>query len=137
MSYFAVVTVATFNGGTEDINGYMPVILNPIFGNMPYNRILNGSIAQNVELETGKTYLVSVEMADSTNPKTGKVTSQPNVTNLGQISAMDLALSRKKFLDQMGAGKVESKVVAEVETEVELVEEGAGGVPSNNDDPLG
>lgn len=135
MSYFSIVTVSTYNGGNEDTNGYMPVILNPVFGTMPYNRILNGTIAQNSELETGKTYLVAVDMVENTNPKTGKVTLQPQVTNLGAISAMDLALSRKKFLEQMGAPKIEAKAQAEA-VAAAVVEAEAEVVPTEDDKPF-
>lgn len=114
MSYFAIVTPSEFRGAKakEDVNGKMPVILNPIFGVMPYNRIINGSIAENLGLEFGNSYLVSAVFTDNVNPATGEVRQQIQVTNLGIISTTDLALSRKKFLDQMGAGKVEGAVEA-------------------------
>ena len=114
MSYFAIVTPSEFRGAKakEDVNGKMPVILNPVFGLMPYNRIINGSIAENLGLEFGNSYLVSAVFTDNINSATGEVRQQIQVTNLGIISTTDLALSRKKFLDQMGAGKVEGAVDA-------------------------
>lgn len=122
MSYFAIVTPSEFRGAKakEDVNGKMPVILNPVFGTMPFNRIINGSIAENLGLEFGNSYLISAVFADNVNPATGEVRQQIQVTNLGVISTTDLALSRKKFLDQMGAGKVEA--AAEV-TKPTVVEE--------------
>jgi len=112
MSYFAIVTPSEFRGAKakEDVNGKMPVILNPVFGTMPFNRIINGSIAENLGLEFGNSYLITAVFADNVNPATGEVRQQIQVTNLGVISTTDLALSRKKFLDQMGAGKVEAAV---------------------------
>lgn len=122
MSYFAIVTPSEFRGAKakEDVNGKMPVILNPVFGTMPFNRIINGSIAENLGLEFGNSYLISAVFADNVNPATGETRQQIQVTNLGVISTTDLALSRKKFLDQMGAGKVEA--AAEV-TKPTVVEE--------------
>lgn len=126
--YFAIVNPATFNG-KEDVNGRMPVMLNPVFGTVPYRRIINGTIAHNSGLEVGKTYLVQIEMVDNTNPATGLVTKQPQVTRLGDgaITALELATNRTKFLNEMGAGKVEAAanttneakpVVTEEEVEV-------------------
>lgn len=122
MSYFAIVTPSEFRGAKakEDVNGKMPVILNPVFGTMPFNRIINGSIAENLGLEFGNSYLITAVFADNVNPATGEVRQQIQVTNLGIISTTDLALSRKKFLDQMGAGKVEAAAEA---TKPSVVEE--------------
>lgn len=135
--YFAIVTPAIFNGGKEDTNGNQPVILSPIFGTMPYTRIINGTISKNLGFEMGKTYLINCELVDNTNPNTGEVNVQPRVTNLGEISAKELALSRRDFIDQMGLGKVEPK--AEVsngypEPEKETANE---VVPAGDGDPLG
>lgn len=120
--YFAIVNPATFNG-KEDVNGRMPVMLNPVFGTVPYRRIINGTIAHNSGLEVGKTYLVQIEMVDNTNPTTGLVTKQPQVTRLGDgaITALELATNRTKFLNEMGVGKVEA--AAETETKPQVTEE--------------
>lgn len=145
MSYFAIVTPSEFRGqkAKEDVNGKMPVILNPVFGTMPFNRIINGSIAENLGLEFGNSYLVSAVFTDNVNPATGEVRQQIQVTNLGIISTTDLALSRKKFLDQMGAGKVEA--AAEVtndskpqvaETEEEPVDADGNPVPKDDSEPF-
>ncbi len=143
MSYFAIVTPSEFRGAKakEDVNGKMPVILNPIFGLMPYNRIINGSIAENLGLEFGNSYLVSAVFTDNVNPATGEVRQQIQVTNLGIIPTTDLALSRKKFLDQMGAGKVEGAVdVSATKPTIKEEEEGEpidAVVPDSDADPLG
>lgn len=132
MSYFAIVTPSEFRGAKakEDVNGKMPVILNPVFGTMPFNRIINGSIAENLGLEFGNSYLITAVFADNVNPATGEVRQQIQVTNLGIISTTDLALSRKKFLDQMGAGKVEAAAEA---TKPSVVEEEETAVMDQGD----
>lgn len=145
MSYFAIVTPSEFRGqkAKEDVNGKMPVILNPVFGTMPFNRIINGSIAENLGFEFGNSYLVSAVFTDNVNPATGEVRQQIQVTNLGIISTTDLALSRKKFLDQMGAGKVEAAADATndakpqvAETEEELVDDDGNPVPKDDSKPF-
>lgn len=110
MSYFSIVTPSIFNGknAKADNNERMPVILSPVFGTMPRERIINGTIAYNLGLEFGKSYLISATFVDNVNPATGDVRQQLQVTNLGEITAKELALDRKSFLDQMGAGKVEA-----------------------------
>ena len=129
--YFSIVTPSVFNGknAKEDNQGKMPVILTPIFGTMPYNRIINGTIAENLGLEFGNAYLIQAVFTDNVNPATGLVRQQIQVTNLGLVSTTELALNRKKFLDQMGAGKVEAATevtndakpeVTETEEEVEV-----------------
>jgi hypothetical protein len=122
--YFAIVNPATFNG-KEDVNGRMPVMLNPVFGLVPYRRIINGTIAHNSGLEVGKTYLVQIEMVDNTNPATGLITKQPQVTRLGDgaITALELATNRTKFLNEMGAGKVEAVTAETNEAKPEVVAE--------------
>jgi len=142
--YFAIVNPAEFNG-KEDRNGRKPVMLNPVFGTVPYRRIINGTIAHNLGLEIGKTYLVQIEMVDNTNPDTGVVTKQPQATRLGDgaITALELACNRTKFLNEMGVGKVEGAVEATdfakptvKEEEEELVDTDGNGVPQDTTDPL-
>lgn len=128
--YFAIVNPAIFNGNKakEDTNGRMPVILNPVYGKMPFNRIINGSIADNLGLTPGKNYLIQGVFIGDTNPATGEVRQQLQVTNLGEVSAVDMILNKTKFLNEMGTGKVEgkeessSKTAPRVEAEAEVPE---------------
>ncbi len=60
-----LVAVAMFQGSTErpaesDINGHMPVILNPLAGSMPNRRVLSGTVAINAGFIPGKTALVAI-----------------------------------------------------------------------------
>ena len=56
---FFLGTVSTFNSNKakEDTNGLMPMIIEPIAGSCPAKRVLAGTIAKNMELEAGCTYL--------------------------------------------------------------------------------
>lgn len=120
--YFAIVNPSTFQSGNEDTNGRKPVILDPIFGTVPFRRIINGTIAERAGLEVGKTYMVKIVMVDNVNPANGVITKQPQVTRLGDgaISAIELALNGKAFQNAYGNGKVEAAAEA---TKPSVVEE--------------
>ncbi len=142
MSYFSIVTPSIFNGknAKADNNEKMPVILSPVFGTMPRERIINGTIAENLGLEVGNTYLIQAVFVDNVNPATGLVRQQIQVTNLGLVSTTELALNRKKFIDQMGVGKVEGAINASATAPKVTEEEGepvGAGVPDSDADPLG
>jgi len=109
-TYFAIVNPSVFVSGDEDTNGNKPLILDPIFGIVPFRRIVNGTIAQRAGFEVGKTYMVKIVMVDNVNPKTGRVSLQPQVTRLGDgaISAIELAINGKAFQNAYGNGKVEA-----------------------------
>lgn len=141
--YFAIVNPSTFQSGNEDTNGRKPVILDPIFGTVPFRRIINGTIAERAGLEVGKTYMVKIVMVDNVNPSTGVITQQPQVTRLGDgaISAIELALNGKAFQNAYGNGKVEaaadpSNDAPKAKEEEEVVENAGGGVPSGDDQPF-
>lgn len=136
--YFAIVNPSIFQTGTEDSKGRKPVILDPIFGTVPFRRIINGTIAENAGLEIGKTYMVKIVMVENVNPKTGLISMQPQVTRLGDgaISAIELALNGKAFQNAYGNGKVEAATDANTDSnpknkEEELEDELVDG------DPLG
>jgi hypothetical protein len=138
--YTAIVKPSTYNGkgAKEDANGYMPILLAPQFGTLPYEHIINGTIAKNLGLTTDACYLISATLEDRVNPADGLIRKQLQVTNLGVISAIELAKGRRDFIDAMGLGKVEPKAevsngypkpeVAETEVEEE--------VPADGDKPF-
>ena len=55
----AIVAVSKFQGENSgaDVNGLMPVYLNPICGNIPDRNVLSGTVARNSGFEEDKTYL--------------------------------------------------------------------------------
>lgn len=139
--YTAIVKPSTYNGkgAKEDTNGYMPVLLAPQFGTLPYEHIINGTISKNLGLTTDACYLITATLEDRVNPADGLVRKQLQVTNLGLISALDIATKRRDFIDAMGMGKVEPK--AETSTGnapkvTEEVEEELEEVPADTNDPL-
>lgn len=147
--YTAIVKPSIFNGkaAKEDTNGYMPVLLAPQFGTLPYEHIINGTIAKNLGLTTDACYLITATLEDRVNPADGLVRKQLQVTNLGVISAIDMAKSRRDFIDSMGLGKVEPKAEAGTDSnpknkEEELILGSTGmdtdgnGVPDKDTDPL-
>ena len=139
--YFAIVNPSVFQSGDEDTNGRKPLILDPIYGTVPFRRIINGTIADRAGLEAGKTYMVKIVMVDNVNPKTGLVSLQPQVTRLGDgaLSAIELAKNGKDFQNIYGNGKVEGAVDASTTAPKAKEEEGepvGAGVPNDTTDPL-
>jgi len=55
-----VAAVNAFTQGTADKNGEAPVILNVVAGSFPNRNVISGTVAKNIGIETGKTYLFSV-----------------------------------------------------------------------------
>lgn len=101
-TYIAICNAAIFGSGKEDINGFMPVILNPVFGTVPNRRTISGTIAQSLGIDSGNTYLLQF-----TEVEANEYGVQFRVTKLGDVSAMDIAIKRKELLQNMGAAKVE------------------------------
>lgn len=52
--------VNPFTQGSADKNGEAPVILNVVAGSFPNRNVISGTVAKNIGIETGKTYLLSV-----------------------------------------------------------------------------
>ena len=141
--YTAIVKPSVFNGAKakEDANGYMPIMLSPQFGTLPYEHIINGTIAKNLGLTTDACYLITATLEDRVNPADGLIRKQLQVTNLGVITAIDMAKSRRDFIDSMGLGKVEPKAdvtndAPKVKEEEEPVDNQGNGVPDKDTDPL-
>lgn len=56
-------TVSKFNG-KADKNGKDPVILVVLAGKCPNRNVISGTVAENIEIETGKSYLFQVREAE-------------------------------------------------------------------------
>lgn len=55
--FLGTVSMFNSNKAVEDKNGLMPMIIEPIAGSCPHKRVLAGTVAQNMNLEDGATYL--------------------------------------------------------------------------------
>jgi hypothetical protein len=55
-----IASVAIYSQGALDKNGKQPVILNVCAGKCPNRTILSGTIAENLGIEVGKTYVLGV-----------------------------------------------------------------------------
>lgn len=139
----AIVNPSVFQSGNEDRNGRKPLILDPVFGEVPFRRIINGTLAFNAGLEVGKTYLVKIEMVDNTNPDTGVVSKQPQVTRLGDgaLSATEIAINTPAFIAAYGMGRVAADKAINsapkvTEEQDEAVDFEGNPVPKDDDKPF-
>ena len=55
--FLATVSMYNSNSATSDKNGLMPMLLDVVAGKCPKKRVLAGTIASNMGLEEGNTYL--------------------------------------------------------------------------------
>lgn len=55
-----IASVNVFTNGSLDKNGKQPVILNVVAGRSPNRTVLSGTIAENMGIEVGKTYLFNI-----------------------------------------------------------------------------
>jgi len=115
---FIVASVAIFKQGDLDKNGKEPVILVPIAGTCPNRNVLSGTVAENMGIETGKTYLFSVREAES-DPEYGRRFVFTKVNELSGAETLDvcLKLGPATMLD---ASESTSQTAKEVDANVAL-----------------
>ena len=109
----AIVAVSKFQGenaGT-DVNGLMPVYLNPICGNIPDRNVLSGTVARNSGFEEGKSYLAKWTRLEDD----AEYGVQYGWTKVNEITDPLAIISAET---QLGAGKI-FKVASVVESTVE------------------
>ena len=95
---FAVVKVSLLEAkaGQEakfDKNTLQSVILEPVGGKMPNNRVLSGTIAERQLFEVGKCYMVAIEQL----PDDEKYGEQFRFNNLGLLSGIELMRTCKEL----------------------------------------
>ncbi len=108
-----VASVNAFTKGNADVNGLMPVILIPVAGKMPNRNVLSGTIASNMGIEVGKTYLFQVRETEP-DPEFGR---RFVFTKLHEMSAMDIVETTAK----LGQGVIFSIDEPETANEAETV----------------
>ena len=76
----------------EDKNGLKPIILTPVAGKIPNKMVLTGTVAQNLGIEVGKTYLLSYrERSEDQIPEAARQYGRAFVyTKLAELSALEI-----------------------------------------------
>jgi len=76
----------------EDKNGLKPIILTPVAGRIPNKMVLTGTVAQNLGIEVGKTYLLSYrERSADQIPEAAKQYGRAFVyTKLAELNAIEI-----------------------------------------------
>jgi len=105
MANFNSIVAASVNNfnGNLDKNGKNPVILNVIAGKFPNRNVLAGTIAENLGIEVGKSYLFSVREVESNEHGRQFIYSK-----LKELSAMEIVDTFKNL------GQAEMFAVEEV-----------------------
>lgn len=81
-------TVSQFNNGKADKNGLMPVILIPVAGRIPNRNVLSGTVADNMGVEIGSTYLFKVTEVEPDEQYGRRFTYTP-LAKLGVIEILE------------------------------------------------
>lgn len=98
MSTFNGMIVASVNAFTKegkafDKNGNQNVILNIVAGRCPNRNVISGTVAQNIGIEIGKTYLFSVTEGQE-DPQYGR---QFVYNKLKELTAMEIVTAAKEM----------------------------------------
>lgn len=90
-----MVSVNSFNQGTEDKNGKMPVILNVLAGKAPNRIVLSGTVAENAGFAVGNSYLAQCRETEA-----DATYGRQFVWNVVQKASMTDIISARKDLGQ-------------------------------------
>ena len=90
-----IAAAKSFNQGSADKNGKMPIILVVVAGKCPNRTVLSGTVAENEGFEIGKTYLVQVTETEPDAEYGRRFT----FTKLAEASLMDI-ISAPKAIGQ-------------------------------------
>lgn len=109
----AIVAVSFYRGENSgaDVNGLMPVYLNPICGIIPDRNVLSGTVARNSGFEEGKSYLAKWTRLEDDE----EYGVQYGWTKVNEISDPLATINAEA---QLGAGRV-FKVASIVESTVD------------------
>lgn len=111
-------TVSTFVNGEVDKNGLEPVIISPVLGRCPNRNVLSGTIAQNLGIEAGKTYLFNVSEIEP-DPEYGR---RFIFTKLKELTAQEIieSVGKLKPRQLITVDEVEEEVQEPKNTKVKL-----------------
>lgn len=125
LSEMFVGQVSEFNQGNSDKNGLMPVIITNVAGKCPNRNVLSGTIAQNLEIETGKTYLFQVRET-KTSEKYGRQFAYTSLKELGAMEIVNAAqgLGKAEMVDVTAKVEDESSTKQFETTENEFADQG-------------
>ena len=112
-----IASVVSPNGAQfkSDKNGNFPVLLNVLSGKCPSKRVLSGTMAINMEIEPGNTYMFSWEEAE-VDETYGR---QFNFSKVKLVSALEIVQTAKELGEAqlIDANNVTSKKKEEVTEE--------------------
>lgn len=121
------VTATEFAQGQPDVNGKMSLYLSPFAGEIPRNaRVLNGTVAENLGVEAGNSYLIRIEYTGD-HEEYGPQFRHMNATKLSASEILDLYAEQAKSNAPWNPGQTQTEVedFAEVEVEDDVSEESA------------
>ncbi len=115
--FVAKVDLLKSKHATVDKNGYMPVILLGIAGEMPSKNVISGTVAENMDLTPGEVYLFNAKEQE-TDPQYGR-----NFTFMKLSSALGAIelLQACDFVGPLRVVDVESTPATSIEEYAETI----------------
>lgn len=115
-----IASANNFSQGSADKNGNNPVLLNVVAGRCPNRNILAGTVAQNNEIEVGKTYLFQVRETEPSE----EYGRQFSYQKLKEVTAMEIISATK----DLGAAVIFDAGVAETTPAAASVDNAEAGM---------
>lgn len=87
----AAVIVEDYTYGTKNVNGVMPLIMTPLAGRLPNRNVIDGTVAEVIGIEAGKTYVVKTIEGKETK-EWGRTFTFKVIKEIDAIDAVDYEL---------------------------------------------
>ena len=87
-----IAGVNNFTSGKSDKNGKEPIILNVVAGKFPNRNVLSGTVAENLGVQVGKSYIFQVREVES-----NAYGRQFVYTVVSEINGLDLIKATKEL----------------------------------------
>ena len=95
-------SIASATTYATDKNGLLPVVFTPLAGKLPNRSMfISGTVAEREGMSSNKMYLIQV--SERTANEYGR---QFQVSNLGEVNALDFATKAKDFISSLGTPEV-------------------------------
>ena len=109
--FVAKVDLLKSKHASEDKNGFMPIILLGIAGDMPSKNVISGTVAENMDLTIGGVYLFNAKVQDPDTNYGRTFTFMRLSTALGAIEL----LQASDFVGELRIVDVESTTTSSLE----------------------
>ena len=120
MNSLIIASVNQYTQGVSDKNGKNPVILNVVSGTFPNRNVLSGTVAENLGIEIGHTYLMQVREVEPNEFGRQFVYSKLKELDALEIVEASATMGEAKLIKVEEQKTAKTDVFAETESEFDL-----------------